>query len=373
MANLTDEEIEKDMALMQSFSLRDFTEASPMDAKIADNMVDVEMLQRGNGTFEYKAWKCFFNATEIYTRIVGEDNPPLWTLPKYYDLAYCGYESNGGDLPTILKGVTLSIVLIHLEHYSDDWQERNTAFIEKMKDYLNNMRLTRYEGTYWNKMPIPVFEHFSVVYKTLCRGVDSIDMSAPSSSPQIASEESVRNIVRNYMKNGEIIPQEQFNEVFGKDTEKVEQPESEDVKELKKQLAQQKEKLAESEKTIRQLQEQIADYASKYDPKDIKSKKFAAMTGKQHVILYLAILAHHDRIPNARANLSWELSFISARNESTMHDYLKNRITQEECDALAEYFKETPFIADLIKALPPKLKEDLSEKNRNKALKNNKE
>ena len=216
-------------------------------------------------------------------------------------------------------------------------------------------------------------------------------------------EESVRG---NYQKSKEAIdyytehyPTKEENDSTEKATESSQLPETEDfqstimelnsnqakpsnsetvqlqarIKELQEALAQQKEQLSESEKTIKQLQEQIADYAAKYDPKDIKGKKVAVMTGKQHVILYLAILAHHDRIPNARTNLSWELSFISARRESTMHDYLKKRITQEECDALAEYFKETPFIADLIKALPPKLKEDLSEKNRNKALKNNKE
>jgi len=362
MANLTDEEIEKDMSLMQSFSLRDFTEASPLDAKIADNMVDVGMLQRGNGTFEYKAWKCFFNATEIYTRIVEEDNPPIWTLPKYYDMAYCGYENNDGYLPTILKGVTLSIVLIHLEHYSDDWQERNAAFIEKMKDYLNNMRLTRYEGTYWNKMPIPVVEHFSEVYKTLCRGIDSIDMSAPSSSPQIASEESVRNIVRNYMKNGEIIPQEQFNDIFGTDTDKVEQPESEDVKELKKQLAQQKEQLAESEKTIRKLQEELeqarVENADSKDPQEgwytgeyEELSKDVEITLRERVVFFTTVLSLElEKKYTVFANLATFISEL-CNDQKNIAPFISRMKKPEEAAANA---KAANKIAGLMKLIIPK-------------------
>jgi len=124
---------------------------------------------------------------------------------------------------------------------------------------------------------------------------------------------------------------------------------------------------------VESMRAQIEDYAAKYDPQDLKKKKFVAMTGKQHVILYLAVLANAERLPNARKNLSWELSYIAARNQSTMEDYLKSRITQGECDALAANFTETPFIAKIIKELPDKLKQDISEKNRNKVLKNDKQ
>ena len=127
----------------------------------------------------------------------------------------------------------------------------------------------------------------------------------------------------------------------------------------------------EKDKIINELQQRIADYEAIFDPQDIKRKKVIAMTGKQHVILFLAVLAYHNKIPNARTNLSFLLSFISSRNESTMIDYLKNRITQEECDTLAQYFnQETPFIASLIRELPKKLEKDKSEKNRAKALNN---
>ena len=128
--------------------------------------------------------------------------------------------------------------------------------------------------------------------------------------------------------------------------------------------------IIEKDNTINELQQKIADYASRFDPKDVKGKKVFAMTGKQHAILLLAVLAHHNRIPNARTNLSYLLSFIASRNESTMKDYLKERITPKECEELAKHFDDVaPFIGNLIRALPDKLEKDKSEKNRAKVLK----
>lgn len=131
-----------------------------------------------------------------------------------------------------------------------------------------------------------------------------------------------------------------------------------------------KEAKRQADDTITELKEELADYKARFDPKDIKGKKESSMTGKQHVILFLAVLAYHKSIPNARTNLSYLMSFIASRNESTMKDYLKNRITEEECEDLAVHFdSEVPFIAKLIRELPEKLEKDKSEKNRTKALK----
>ena len=130
--------------------------------------------------------------------------------------------------------------------------------------------------------------------------------------------------------------------------------------------------LAEKDAIIKEQEERIADYAAKFDPQDINKKKFAAMTGKQHAIFLLAVLAHNDRLPHARTNLSFLLSFIASRNETTMCDYLKERFTQDECETLAKVFDtDCPFIAKMIRELPEKLEKDKSEKNRAKALKNN--
>jgi hypothetical protein len=143
------------------------------------------------------------------------------------------------------------------------------------------------------------------------------------------------------------------------------------IDKLENEKAHLEQELNTAEETIRKQQALIDDYAAKYDPKVLKGKeKRHILTGKQHVILALAVLAHLNRIPHARTNLSYQLSFVAGRNESTMVDYLKSAITQKECDEAAMVFQEeTPFIAKLIKELPDKLTQDKAEKNKEKALK----
>lgn len=132
-----------------------------------------------------------------------------------------------------------------------------------------------------------------------------------------------------------------------------------------------KQLLSEKETIIKEQELLIKDYSARFDPKDLKKKKYIAMTGKQHVILFLAVLAHHDRLPNSRRSMSFLMSFIAARSESTMEDYLGDAISEDECEALAQVFQneKQPFIASLIRELPDKLEKDKSKKNRKKALK----
>lgn len=144
---------------------------------------------------------------------------------------------------------------------------------------------------------------------------------------------------------------------------------------LTNQLEEAKKENKEKEDLIVNYEERIADYEARFDPKDVKSKKVIAMTDKQHVILFLAVLAKNNSLPNARTNLSVVLSFIASRSENTMIDYLKEAITTDECKKLAQYFdsgenlsSDCPFIAKIIQELPEKLEKDKSEKNRTKAL-----
>ena len=170
----------------------------------------------------------------------------------------------------------------------------------------------------------------------------------------------------------EACPKEQFDAIFERDdSSEHNSPLRKDKKKLQKDDEISK-LLAEKDAIIKEQEERIADYAAKFDPQDINKKKFAAMTGKQHAIFLLAVLAHNDRLPHARTNLSFLLSFIASRNETTMCDYLKERFTQDECETLAKVFDtDCPFIAEMIRELPEKLEKDKSEKNRAKALKNN--
>ena len=193
-------------------------------------------------------------------------------------------------------------------------------------------------------------KHYQIVPQTVDKLIYSIPTSLTNKHPAILTE---RNLVD--AKGDTDAMQARINELT-----------TENLK-LKDQLNQVK-------NTLEQLKVKMTDYEARFDPKDIKGKKVSSMTGKQHAILFLAVLAHHSRIPNARTNLSSLLSFIASRNESTMNDYLKKRITGEECDELARYFDSvTPFIATLIRELPEKLEKDKSEKNRLKVLKKDKE
>ena len=144
---------------------------------------------------------------------------------------------------------------------------------------------------------------------------------------------------------------------------------NEDIEELKKKA----QLLAEKEAIIKEQERLIEDYSARFDPKDIRKRKVIAMTGKQHVILFLSVLAHHERLPNSRKTMSSLMSFIASRNQSTMEDYLGDAISKEECDNLANVFEneKQPFIAGLIRELPEKLEKDKIEKNRTKALKKN--
>ena len=168
------------------------------------------------------------------------------------------------------------------------------------------------------------------------------------------------------------ITQEELDAIFERDdSSEHNSPLRKDKKKLQKDDENSK-LLAEKDAIIKEQEERIADYAAIFDPQDINKKKIAAMRGKQHAIFLLAVLAHHGKLPHARTNLSFLLSFIASRNETTMFDYLKGRFTQDECETLAKVFDtDCPFIAEMIRELPEKLEKDKSEKNRAKALKNN--
>ena len=166
------------------------------------------------------------------------------------------------------------------------------------------------------------------------------------------------------------ISEEEFNEIFNCNETpcpKISIPQGEQEKIIEEQAVR-----------IKELEEMVADYSAKYDPSDLRKKKFSAMTIKQHVIYFLAILAYNDRLPNNRKNMSYILSFISGRNETSTLDNLGRSITQEECNTLADIFcnnsenpnsYQCPFIANIIRELPNKLKQDISKKNKEKALK----
>lgn len=384
-------------------SLNDFASRNELNKIIAENMIDISLLQEGEDSFEEKAYFCFHKAYQICNDITDKGRVDIWKIPDYLQIAR--YGSKDKNVETIIQAVTLSIVAIFVEHMPKFWKDPNKEFLEKLKDKIQHMYLTgdtiTLAGGTEIVRPMGPMPACARAYKVLCRNTN-IDFVIPNvefmynSHLYAGNEQTIRNVaavVKQMMPK--IIPndKEKGGLVFvSPNIESVnkEEPDKEElhaeiaklkveVENLKAQLKEASDKNfqskeitnTEKDKIINELQQRIADYEAIFDPQDIKRKKVIAMTGKQHVILFLAVLAYHNKIPNARTNLSFLLSFISSRNESTMIDYLKNRITQEECDTLAQYFnQETPFIASLIRELPKKLEKDKSEKNRAKALNN---
>lgn len=130
-------------------------------------------------------------------------------------------------------------------------------------------------------------------------------------------------------------------------------------------------RIKELEEEVGNLKALIDDYSARFDPKALRKKEMYAMTGKQHVIFVLAVLASHDKLPNSRKTMSFLMSFIASRSESTMEDYLGDAISKDECDDLATIFdhEKQPFLAKIIRELPEKLGIDKRKKNRAKPLK----
>lgn len=252
-----------------------------------------------------------------------------------------------------------------------NYQERVKPLLDELnksidkkrnKTLLSEIETLRKEN---EKMPVPLFE---VKGTTLClntvkrKDYDAIKKANDSGHPISVADLQARNAE----------PEAQLKEP----TTSVMETDAVDT--LRQQLETAHKKIEEQDKIIQEQEEVIADYSAKYDPADLRKERFRAMTAKQHVIFFLAILAYENRIPHNRKNMSWILSFISGRNESTTTNELGRKITQKDCDALADSFckdidhpesYECPFFAIIIRELPDKLKQDVSKKNRLRRLK----
>lgn len=444
------------------YSLNHYASRNPLNAIIAENMVDVTMLQEGYASFEYIVCFCFSTAYHICQEMIEESHVMLWRLPDYYKIAR--FQSHNDDLNNVVQAVTLSVVLILTDHFDETWKSKNLKALNKIKDYIQHLyisgeTITMPGGTEmarpFGRRPVCAeayiilkrgtdidyvipFEEFSTQrtkdtleeqekiidekvkaafddwQQALSKAKADIESKIPhleydaknekitvkeaysqNYGSNVSLEEMIKTTVKKYLDDeleaSDADIDEIFADVYGKELvdqvnrELSAENGNEKAKELKQvfqspminadeniqqQLDEARKTIEKQTQTLNEQQRMIDDYASKFDPKLKGKDKYHILSGKQHVILYLAVLAHHNRIPNARENLSWELSLIAGRAESYMKRMLKEAITQEECDKTAKLFHETtPFIESLIKELPTKLQGDKSEKNRKKVLK----
>lgn len=421
-------------------SLYYFTERNKLNQIIAENMIDISMLQEGFGKFEEKAVFCFIKAYEICDEM-SRSQPTIWKIPDYLKMAI--YPMANTDLVTIIQAVTLSIVYIYTEHFPQGWRDVFKAFTDKVIDTIHGMYLKGGEGRLLFDSYIPAdirqtacANAFRILHRKTGIEIDLNlnDFYLPDfirKPDEDVAQKRVAELVKKaideipvtytevkgHTLHIDTIPKKEFdarmkNNPNGApdklDLEDIEKETVdswfEDNKEqesnlvnnnnitkhekenadLKNQLALQsesrnddenqknvKQQLAEKEAIIKEMQSIIDDYSARFDPKDLKKKIVCAMTGKQHIIFVLAVLASHDRLPNSRKSMSFLMSFISSRNESTMEDYLGDAISKEECETLAKVFEneKQPFLAKIIRELPYKLERDKIDKNRAKPLK----
>lgn len=116
------------------YSLNFYASRNPLNKIIAENMVDLTMLEEEDSSFEYKACFCFSNAYLICQKMIGESPVQLWSFPDYCNIA--NYGSQDKDFNIVIKAVTLTIVHILTDHFDEKWKSENQKILIKIKDYI---------------------------------------------------------------------------------------------------------------------------------------------------------------------------------------------------------------------------------------------
>ena len=117
-----------------NYPLNYYASRNPLNTIIAENMVDLTMLEEEDSSFEYKACLCFSNAYLICQKMIKESPIQLWSFPDYCSKA--NYGSQDKDFNKIIKAVTLTIVYILTDHFDEKWKSENQKILKKIKDYI---------------------------------------------------------------------------------------------------------------------------------------------------------------------------------------------------------------------------------------------
>lgn len=121
-------------------SLYDYIARNPVNARIAENMVDVHILSEGVGSFEDRCCQIFSNAYDIIKDMIQSSPVSIWKIPDYYKTSSSGLFEK--EIHKAIAGATFSVVLILAEHFDDTWISENQKFLDKMKDYLGKIYLS---------------------------------------------------------------------------------------------------------------------------------------------------------------------------------------------------------------------------------------
>lgn len=153
-------------------SLDYFTNGNILNQIIAENMIDISMLQEGHECFEKKAVFCFVKAYEI-CEDMSNCQPTIWKIPDYLKMAH--YPIGDRDLVKIIQAVTLTIVYIYIEHFHQGWKDFFKVFIDKVKDTILGMHIKGVDGSrqFENLVPAQLRQTVCAdAFRTLRRGTN---------------------------------------------------------------------------------------------------------------------------------------------------------------------------------------------------------
>ena len=162
------------------YSLNFYASRNPLNKIIAENMVDLTMLEEEDSAFEYKACFCFSKAYQICQKMMKEYIVQLWSFPDYRSIA--NYGSQDKDFNKIIMAVTLTIVLILTDHYDEEWKSRNQKILNKIKEFILKLYVSgetfNLPGGTERVKPLGPRPVCATIYDILRRGTD-IDYVIP--------------------------------------------------------------------------------------------------------------------------------------------------------------------------------------------------
>ena len=109
-------------------SLEEFANHSNLNLSIVDNMLDFTILQTPD--FKNRVLTYLNAAYYICTLIVKETNPE-WSLPKYFDIAFCNQKNS-----KVNQAITLSLVKIYISGFSVSWRNIHNSLIFLLDKYI---------------------------------------------------------------------------------------------------------------------------------------------------------------------------------------------------------------------------------------------
>jgi len=227
---------------------------------------------------------------------------------------------------------------------------RMNSFLKMIDDIIED---DRNQGVYTepSQLCLPK-DYYSSIYTAIEKFGDFLD------SPQLKEPKQQESLSKSEVSQKEV-----------KDSKQEQR-----IADYEKELAKKNKTIEQMQEAIREMESKIKDYESIFDQKTrIGKGQIPVLTGREHMILYLAFLSKLNSIPYTRTNISYDMSMIAMRTEGVMYDYLRHAPSEDECKKLCEKLQtKLPKLEEAIMMLPQELNDDKANKNSQKALKKHK-